>query len=329
MKFSVIVPVYKVEKYLHQCVDSVLAQDYEDFELILVDDGSPDNSGAICDEYAEKDNRVVVIHKENGGASAARNTGIKEATGDYLFFLDSDDYWDNPSAMRIVAENIKKYNSDICQFFERLYIESEDDLRPVPFKNLEAMNGMEFCEMLSSAVRTNSVAIAAHAMVMNREFVLKNKLFFKTGVKTEDLEWSIRIFMCRPRVSFIDDVFYIYRYEREGSVTSTVDYAQLRDYCDMVQDGIDAVEKLDDDIKMPVMSYLMYHILICCGLCYKVKQTGKQKRESLNKLRKMCKGRITAYTLSPKVAFAQKLYKPFGFSIMARAIGFYLKYRKK
>ncbi|MBR2954349.1 MAG: glycosyltransferase [Clostridia bacterium] len=329
MKFSVIVPVYKVEKYLHQCVDSVLAQDYKNFELILVDDGSPDNSGVICDEYAKRDNRVVVIHKENGGASAARNSGIKAATGDYLFFLDSDDYWDNPSAMSIVAENIKKYNSNICQFFERLYIESENDLRPVPFKNLESMNGMEFCEMLSSAVKTNSVAIAAHAMVMNREFVLKNNLFFKTGVKTEDLEWSIRIFLCRPKVSFIDDVFYIYRYEREGSVTSTVDYVQLRDYCDMVQDGIDIVEKLDDDIKEPVMSYLMYHILICCGLCYKVKQTRKQKKENLNKLKKMCKDRITVYTLSPKVKFAQKLYKFFGFSIMAKAIGFYLKYRKK
>ena len=91
-QISVIVPVYKVEPYLHRCIDSVLNQTFTDFELILVDDGSPDNCGAICDEYAAKDPRVRVIHKENGGLSSARNAGIDIARGDYLSFVDSDDY---------------------------------------------------------------------------------------------------------------------------------------------------------------------------------------------------------------------------------------------
>ena len=90
-KISVIVPVYKVEKYLNRCVDSILNQTFTDFELILVDDGSPDNCGKICDEYAVKDNRVVVIHQKNAGASNARNNGIKIARGEYLAFCDSDD----------------------------------------------------------------------------------------------------------------------------------------------------------------------------------------------------------------------------------------------
>ena len=89
---SVIVPVYKVEKYLRKCVDSILAQTFADFELFLVDDGSPDNCGAICDEYAEKDDRIIVIHKKNGGLSDARNVAIDRACGDYLTFIDSDDY---------------------------------------------------------------------------------------------------------------------------------------------------------------------------------------------------------------------------------------------
>ena len=88
-EISIIVPVYKVEKYLRKCVDSILAQTFTDFEVILVDDGSPDNSGKICDEYAEKDNRVRVIHKENGGLSSARNAGIDVARGKYLGFVDS------------------------------------------------------------------------------------------------------------------------------------------------------------------------------------------------------------------------------------------------
>lgn len=91
-KISVIVPVYKVEKYLHRCVDSILAQSYTDFELLLIDDGSPDNSGAICDEYAAKDSRVRGFHKENGGVSSARNLGLDNARGEWVSFVDSDDW---------------------------------------------------------------------------------------------------------------------------------------------------------------------------------------------------------------------------------------------
>ena len=91
MFFSVVIPVYNVEKYLSQCVDSILAQSFTDYELILVDDGAKDNSGKICDEYAQKDSRVKVIHKENGGLVSARQAGIKMAVGEYVFHLDGDD----------------------------------------------------------------------------------------------------------------------------------------------------------------------------------------------------------------------------------------------
>ena len=91
-KVSVIIPVYKVEKYLEKCIDSVINQSYSNLEIILVDDGSPDNCGKICDKYAKKDNRIRVIHKTNGGLSDARNNGIKIATGNYIAFIDSDDY---------------------------------------------------------------------------------------------------------------------------------------------------------------------------------------------------------------------------------------------
>ena len=89
---SIIVPVYQVEKYIRQCIDSILAQTFTDFELILVDDGSKDNSGKICDEYAEKDKRIRVIHKENDGLSGARNKGLDNASGNYFMFVDGDDY---------------------------------------------------------------------------------------------------------------------------------------------------------------------------------------------------------------------------------------------
>lgn len=117
MMISIIVPVYKVESFICQCVDSILAQTYRDLEIILVDDGSPDNCPAICDAYAHKDSRVKVVHKENGGLMSARQAGINAATGDYVGFVDGDD-WIEPDMYASLADAAYKYNADMvfCEF---------------------------------------------------------------------------------------------------------------------------------------------------------------------------------------------------------------------
>ena len=112
-KISVIVPVYKVEPYLRKCVDSILNQTYANLEIILVDDGSPDNCGAICDEYARIDFRVNVIHKENGGQSDARNVGMRAMTGEYLMFVDSDD-WLEPDTIQRLSSLLHGNNADLA-----------------------------------------------------------------------------------------------------------------------------------------------------------------------------------------------------------------------
>lgn len=118
VKISVIVPVYNVEKYLPRCIDSILNQTYKNLEIILVDDGSPDNCPAICDEYAQKDSRIKVIHKANGGVSSARNAGIDVATGEYIGFVDSDD-WIEPDMYEYLLINATKYKAEIskCGYF--------------------------------------------------------------------------------------------------------------------------------------------------------------------------------------------------------------------
>lgn len=112
MRLSIIVPVYKVEKYLSKCIESILAQTFTDFELILVDDGSPDRCGEICDKYAQQDNRVVVIHKANGGVSSSRNAGIEKATGEYIGFVDSDDYI-SPTMYEQMLASAERHSADI------------------------------------------------------------------------------------------------------------------------------------------------------------------------------------------------------------------------
>jgi glycosyltransferase involved in cell wall biosynthesis len=109
---SIIVPIYNVEKYLHRCIDSILAQTFTDFECILIDDGSPDNCPAICDEYAAKDSRIVVIHQKNAGVSAARNAGLNIARGEWIGFVDSDD-WCDTGMFQFLHENAVKHNADV------------------------------------------------------------------------------------------------------------------------------------------------------------------------------------------------------------------------
>ena len=111
---SLIIPVYRVEKYLSRCLDSVLNQDYSNIEIILVDDGSPDSSPLICDEYAQRDPRISVIHKKNGGQSSARNAGLKVAKGHYVNFLDSDD-WIAPDTVSYALGLLKKYGAEAVQ----------------------------------------------------------------------------------------------------------------------------------------------------------------------------------------------------------------------
>lgn len=119
-KISVIIPVYKVEKYLSKCLDSVINQTYKNLEIILVDDGSPDKSGEICDEYASRDERIKVIHKENGGVARARNTGLDIASGDYIGFVDSDD-WIEQDMYELLMKNATQYDADISMCGETIY----------------------------------------------------------------------------------------------------------------------------------------------------------------------------------------------------------------
>jgi glycosyltransferase involved in cell wall biosynthesis len=109
---SIIVPVYKVEKYLHRCLDSILAQTFIDFECVLVDDGSPDNCPAICDEYAKKDSRIIVIHKENAGVAAARDSGLNKSAGKFIMHVDSDD-WLDPNALKLLCKKQQETDADI------------------------------------------------------------------------------------------------------------------------------------------------------------------------------------------------------------------------
>jgi glycosyltransferase involved in cell wall biosynthesis len=158
---SIIVPVYKTEEYLKRCVDSILAQTFTDFECILIDDGSPDNCGSICDEYAKKDSRIIVIHQENAGVSAARNAGLDKAQGEWIGFVDSDD-WCDADMFRVLHENAIKYYAEvsICGIiFSGKKNNSKTDLQIFDSKNIlvkmftcKAVGGYSFNKLIRSDI---------------------------------------------------------------------------------------------------------------------------------------------------------------------------------
>ena len=187
-KISVIVPIYNVEKYLNRCLDSIINQTYKNLEIILVDDGSPDNCGKICDEYAKKDNRIKVIHKENGGLSSARNAGLDIATGDYIGFVDSDD-WIELDMYEYLLNICVKYNSDIsrCGFVyndEDCY--KDENIRIVEYENalIDFINGhIEEGIVCNKLYKKNIFKNLRFKENIIFEDVLMNYYVFKLGVK--------------------------------------------------------------------------------------------------------------------------------------------------
>ena len=225
MKLSIIVPIYNVAPYLRKCVDRVLAQDITDYEIILVDDGSPDECPQICDGYAEKYDNIRVVHKENAGLSAARNSGIKVATGDYIMFVDSDDYL-QPNSLGALMEQVKRDNLDVLRFRYQNVRESGDAF--APYKDMTNYNdysstptdGLTF---LNERMGTQCYAVQ---FLVRREIVLLEQ--FTPGIYFEDTDWTPRMLLRAKRVASTELVVYNYLW-REGSITlSQKDVAKQR-----------------------------------------------------------------------------------------------------
>lgn len=187
-KISIIIPVYKVEKYIKKCIDSVINQTYVNLEIILVDDGSPDNCGKICDEYAKKDNRVKVIHKENGGLSDARNYGLDIVEGQFIFFLDSDDFIEKYT-IEYLYKLCKKNNAEISVGQTRfLYENQENNKQEEPKENIRIYKTEQALEaMLYSQEFTN---IACNKLYKTELF---NNIRFPVGRLYEDLATTYKL----------------------------------------------------------------------------------------------------------------------------------------
>lgn len=206
---SIIVPVYKVEPYLSQCLDSIIGQTYRNLEIILVDDGSPDNCGAICDSYAENDERIQVIHKPNGGVSSARNAGLRASCGEWIGWVDSDD-WIEPAMFETLFSAIQETGADIavCGHWENF--RDHIEICGWPVRQI-----LDTQEALGELLRNDRIKNLLWDRLFHR--TLFDNIRFPEGRTYEDIAMMHWLFLRADKVVCIPDILYHYR-QREGSI---------------------------------------------------------------------------------------------------------------
>lgn len=220
---SIIVPVYKVEKYLPICIESILAQTFNDFEVILVDDGSPDNCGFICDQYAEKDSRIKVIHKENGGVSDARNCALDHAKGKYIAFCDSDDYW-SQNYLETLVQTMEQIGCDVVN---GNFLNVTDDgtitgKSNVPQETIHLRSQSERFDFLVSKLLSGAWGWSIWTRLFKREIIQNNSIRFCTTCSNyaEDLGFVFQYCLHIESAASIQAPIYFYR-TREGSMMAS------------------------------------------------------------------------------------------------------------
>ena len=230
---SIIVPVYQVEKYIRQCVDSILAQTFTDFELILVDDGSKDKSGQICDEYARMDKRVKVIHKENGGLSDARNKGMDQASGNYFMFVDSDDYI-APTMIECLYKSILNENADIAACNYLYYFENDRKKNFATNIKSEVLSGAEIFYNRKNERNYGIWTVAWNKLYKSEVF---GNIRFRLGKYHEDEFWANDIYQMDITVIMIPECLYYYR-QRDNSIMGKKSIARNLDILEAFQERI-------------------------------------------------------------------------------------------
>lgn len=328
MKVSFILPVYKVEAYLRQCVESITCQTYRDIEIILVDDGSPDDSPALCDQLATEDERIRVVHKPNGGLSDARNAGLKVATGDYVVFVDSDDFWvGNESLQRMV--DVSKANTD-CDFVGyncNYYYPASDRYTKWVEYSADILTPVTGDKAMQLLVASGTFPMSACMKLMKRSVLVDNNITFKKGQIAEDIPWFINLLDKTSKCMFVNDYIYAYRQNVTGSISSSGGERSFNSLLDIVKTELEKIDgrSFSEDAKNSLRSFLAYEVSI---LMAGVHGLPKEKQTSVRKeLKSLCW--LLRYTQNPKVGMVSKVYNLCGYAITERVLRVYNWYRMR
>ena len=285
-EITVIVPIYNVERFLPCCIDSILAQSFADFQFILVDDGSPDNCGGICDEYAQKDSRIHVIHQKNKGLSGARNAGIDIAEGDYIAFIDSDDlvtcdYLEN------LLWVIKETNADIavCQMYE---FEEEKDISTYAAKRSEVKeyNVYDNKEACIELYKGNKyVSVSACTKLFRAELIANIR--FPVGRLHEDEAFTPLVYYKAKKIVSIENAMYCYR-ERAGSIMRNSFSVKRYDDLWAIDSCIDFFQSNHEDEIVKVAKRQRQKLLAVYAICARRDKVAVPAEYRMSMIKALC-----------------------------------------
>ena len=303
-KISVIVPVYNIQDYVEKCVKSIMKQTYKNLEIILVDDGSKDNAGNICDELAKKDERIQVIHKVNGGLSSARNAGMKVATGEYICFVDGDDC----------------IREDYCEVLYNALIKTKSEISAVAYKEIKNSKA----RIYNSAARAKKEFDDKCTVYDGDEIIIQflhwknfriawNKLYkaeilkdqwFKEGATFEDMYFNYKVLSKVNRVAYVNSPCYYY-IRRDGSISTTYSEKNLHDFAEAIIDVFDEARE-----KYPQLNKHTYYALLQWVTSLSLKYvTTNQKFPKVIKKSDYIFKELDAYTDENDLEFIEMLSK--------------------
>lgn len=328
MLVSFVIPVYNVQLYLRECVSSITSQTYKDIEVILVDDGSKDESPVLCEQLASEDNRIKVIHKENGGLSDARNCGLRAVHGEYVVFLDSDDFWIGKDSLQKIVNLIKSYKDLGFVNYNCCYYYSDKGYTKWIKYNDELLKPVNSDVAIQNLVASGTFPMSACFKAISTQLLRNNELLFKVGMLCEDIPWFIDLLDYSKKSLFVNEYIYAYRQNVGTSITRNFGLKSFDSIIKIIEEELEKLEtrSFSDETKDYIKSFLAYEFCICLGNLNRIeKGEREERRKQLIKYKW-----LLAFTQNPKVRKVSLLNSIFGLKVAELALRFFMyqKYRR-
>lgn len=320
MKISIVVPIYNIEKYVKRCIESIVDQTYSNYEVLLIDDGSSDDSGGVCKKYIN--DQVKYFYKENGGLSDARNYGVNVATGDYIMFVDGDDFLYDNTCLERINKKLALSQPDILQYKMIYYYENENKFQEM--KDIfESGGSMDVYDTLINFNNNGTLSISACDKIVNLNFLKKNNLYFSKGLYSEDIDWSLNLYLYVNKIDILNFPVYSYRQQRCGSISTKKSKKRCQDLWFIIKKWYN-FDYHDSKIKKLYCDYLSYQLLILLTITEKDMFPSCEITEMKNIYKNISKNNNNY-----KVKIFNKFYRLFGMNLSIFFMRIYLKLKNK
>lgn len=260
---SIIIPVYNTADYIEDCVNSILSQTYNNYEIILVDDGSKDNSGFLCDKISESYDKIIVLHKNNGGSSSARNKGLELANGKYVMFLDSDDYINDVFCFQSLVDKLNVVDYDFVLFKSlKGYISKDKFIDYYGDYNQKVFDNFDKNAIFSYMIKYNKLLACCWNKIIKKSILIENNIYFKEGIVGEDIDWIVRLFYFSDRIGMLNKVYHIYRQDNSSSITSVISQKKVNDLYNIIVDCVEFSKTCDAQFANIILSFMAFEYAI-------------------------------------------------------------------